>query len=584
MLGRGGRSAEEVASKLGSDVPKPASVAEGAAADAEATAARAESGGEGGVLSKADRVDDWVEKQADEAAWKAIGAGHGLQGTRYAAMAKKMGGTDVVGEVINRRVLNNDTIWSAIKSGRPADLLPRISEERSAVGAQLGQMTEASGARIHAGEISDAMGRVRAEPASIAGNENVVGAIDNYHMSLLQHLPIAPDGTVSIQDLLKQRQGLDQIVYQETKTLDPGRRVAALREIRGEMEGLITDALDKASDGIPGAAKAEYQSLKHDYRALSIAQDVADDSATRMAKARTISPTDYAAGIAAAASGHLFAAPVAAIGHKLIKERGNAALAVALRNLADSGAVSKLVAHVDEMSVSASRGLLTEPAKGLLEAHPTERPRVVALSVMKQIAALQSDPQGTMDSLAKETEPLAATSPELAGAMTQRMASSLSFLASKMPVAADPDPLDPHPAPHMTDAQASEFARYAWYAQKPSRFFAEAAAGKLTPEGAETAEALMPLAFAELQQRTMDALATHMARGRSIPFQQRLKIGSLLGIPATPSQTPDHARLLQQNVVSSPSTSTAPAKPRSTKLPSSETALDRLEGSGPGRR
>jgi hypothetical protein len=168
--------------------------------------------------------------------------------------------------------------------------------------------------------------------------------------------------------------------------------------------------------------------------------------------------------------------------------------------------------------------------------------------------------------------------------MTQRMASSLSFLASKMPVAADPDPLDPHPAPHMTDAQASEFARYAWYAQKPSRFFAEAAAGKLTPEGAETAEALMPLAFAELQQRTMDALATHMARGRSIPFQQRLKIGSLLGIPATPSQTPDHARLLQQNVVSSPSTSTAPAKPRSTKLPSSETALDRLEGSGPGRR
>lgn len=83
----------------------------------------------------------------------------------------------------------------------------------------------------------------------------------------------------------------------------------------------------------------------------------------------------------------------------------------------------------------------------------------------------------------------------------------------------------------------------------------------------------------------MDALATHMARGRSVPFQQRLKIGDMLDIPATPAQQPQHAAFLQKNVLPlTQSNKAAPAKPRSSSGLSQRSALDTLEANGPGRR
>jgi len=124
-----------------------------------------------------------------------------------------------------------------------------------------------------------------------------------------------------------------------------------------------------------------------------------------------------------------------------------------------------------------------------------------------------------------------------------------------------------------------------WYVEKPSRFFDEVARGKLTYEGAETAQRLMPRAFEDLQMRTMDALATQMARGKKLPFRQRQIIGVLMDMAATPSQRPDHAAFLQQNVL--PLTEppqAAPARNRPVSIPTQRSALDRLEANGPGKR
>lgn len=529
---------------------------------------------------------------AYDQAWKAIGAGHGMQTTRYAGQAAKYlpNGTRDVGEVLMRRGIINpeEGIWNAAKSGTPAALLPKIEEQVETVGQRIGDLTSASPARISGATIEDAVQSVIGKYEKQAGRAHVANATRSYRDELMSVLGVASrDDQVSLQDLLTQRKVLDNIVYDEAKTLDPKGRVAALREVRANLENVIVNAMDDASGQVPGIAKQEYKSLKKDYLALSIAKDAAEDSATRMSKNRTISPTDYLTGAAAAASGHFLAAPVVAVGHKLVRERGNAAAAVAIYNAAHSGQLSSIVAKFDNKLNAAANGLLTIPKKGPLPFSPVDRPRVHAAAMMKEIAALQSDPQGTTDAIAHKMDPVAATHPEIAQALVSRHVAALTFLASKMPSASERDPLDPHPVPHMNDADAASFSRYAFYTQKPERFFVEMAHGKVTYEGAETAQALCPAAFAELQERTLDAIATHMARGRSIPFQQRLKIGDMLDIAATPAQQPDHAAFLQSNTAvldsgknKAPPASKGPAKGLSQR----SSALDALEQSGPGRR
>ncbi len=528
---------------------------------------------------------------AYDQAWRSIGAGQGLQTTRYAGKAAKYlpNGTRDVGEVLMRKGIINaeEGVLAAAKGGTPAAILPRIESELETVGARIGEITSTSPARIDAATIAAAVDRVATPLESKLLHEPVAASVRDAGESLKRVLGIrSPTDQVTIQALLEQRKSLDKLVYEEAKALDPKGRVAALRDLRGEIEGVISDALDGASDKVAGVAKAEYKALKKDYLALSIAKEAADDSATRMSKNRMVSPTDYAAAVASAAGGHLMAAPVAAIGHKLARERGNAAAAVALYNAAERGTLTRAVEKMDALMGRASKGLLTPPVKGALPSSiepPTGRPHERAVKAMKRVAEVQADPEAFADKVTRSTEAMGTHSPEIAGALAQRMVSAFTFLASKMPAGADPDPLDPHPAPHMTDADAATFARYDWYAQKPERFFTEVAHGKLTPEGAETAKALMPRAFAELQQRTADALATQMARGRSLPFQQRLVIGQLLDFAAVPSQRLDHMQLLQKNVNMTPPDAPAP-KHGGGSMPTQKSALDRLEASGPGRR
>lgn len=582
-----------------------AKTAEGVAAvgDAAATAVREEarSTAEGLGLNPRTKLGDVVSDlrtvegqkgMAYDQAWKAVGAGQGLQTTRYAAQAEKYlpNGTRDVGEAIMRHGIIDATggWFQAAKTGTPAAMLPKLEEQVGIVGKKIGNITDATGARVSGEMVDHVIESVAKRYDTQAGRMHVADQLRQYGLEMKQALgTMDAEGptAVRIQELLEQRKVLDDIVYQENKTLDPKGRVAALRIVRSGLEDLIMDSMDKASGQVPGALRDDYKALKKDYLALSIAKDAAEDSATRMAKNRTVSMSDYATAAAAAASGHLMAAPVAAVGHKLVRERGNAAAAVAIYNAAHSGQLMSIVDRIDAKLNSAAHGLLASPEKKPLPFSPKESPRVRAGEAMKRIVALQSDPDGTAERLSKNVEGVSATHPDLAQSIVARQVNALSFLASKMPVAGDKDPLDPHPVPRMSDADAATFAKYVDYASQPTLFFDEMARGKVTYEGAETARALMPRAFEELQARMMDAMATHMARGRSIDYQQRLKIGDVLDIPATASQQPGHGSFLQQNVVPLPQTNKpAPAKPQASPAKSQQSALDMLEANGPGRR
>jgi hypothetical protein len=568
------------AAGLGADATSEARAGANSIAEVTGTKAEQEAASLRGALEKASGASEQKNWAYDQA-WKALGAGQGLQSTSFVKSAERYlpNGVRDVGEVIMRKgvISADDGIINAMRSGTPEAMLPKIQAAREAVGQQIGAITEASPAMIESMAIGKAFDTVVSKYEASAATRPLARSLRNLGMEMFDSLGLDKRTSVPLQDLLRERKALDHIVF-ENAALDPSLTVQVKRELRGELEGLVVKALDDASGDVPGALRDQYKALKKDYTALSIAEEAAEDSAARMKKAAMFGLRDMIAG---AGGGGGVTGFVTATGHKIVRERGNAAAAVLLHRMAELGTLTKVIRAVDESIGNGAKALLAPPAKrALAEPTPTEPLRKRAQKAMDDVAAWQANPEAFADRIARTVEPMQANAPEIAGRLTQRMTSAMAFLASKVPVKSDPDPFDPHPAPRMSDAQADTFMKYYSYVERPMRFFEELERGKITYEGAETIKTLMPDAFAEVQTRTMDGLADLLAQGKKPPFAQRQRLGMLLDFPAVPSQRPEHMKLLQDNVLGSEQAArgktSGPKRPIPTKTQPS--TLDRLEG------
>jgi hypothetical protein len=533
---------------------------------------------------------------AYDLAFDSIGRGNGLQTTRFAGKAQRYlpNGTRDVGEVMMRKgIINKDAgLIESMRNGTAADMLPKIEAERAVNAQKLHDMTSANPARIGDRELEAAIEAIAKPFDKKAGQKHIAKAVRDYGLDLRQTLGTAAEGPrsgiilrtgrdVSVQELVNQRKALDELVYKEIKALDPNMRVDALRDLRGELEGLVVDSFEKAGAMLGPEAQAAYKALKRDHVALSVAEDLATDSAMRQAKAATLGLRDMLAG------GGGVTGLATSFAHKVVRERGSAAGAVLVHRMAALGTISKALKPINDSLERASKGLLAPPAKGAVLEKPVGSVRERADTWLKRVAEAKADPEAFVDKVTRETEAMSVHAPELAGALQKRMTDGIAFMASKMPTPPPGDPLDPRPMPHLTDGEASKIASYAWYVEKPGRFFEEVAAGKLTFEGIEVAKALMPGAFAELQALTAEGIATLSAQGRKPSFNERQKLGALLEFPATPAQHPQHMAFLQKNAMlasQQAQAGSAPAPKRSVQHTSQRSALDRLEASGPGRR
>jgi hypothetical protein len=489
----------------------------------------------------------------------------------------------------------------AAKSGSVEAMLPKSQAALESVGQELGDITGASGGQVKGHEIMSAVEDV-AKKYDFAATKPIARAIRNFGRDLDESLGLGdfgmrPDGVtkasnvnafgepvyndVPVQKLLAERKAVDHMVF-DNAALDASATIEAKRELRGKLEELVVKSLDEASGKLPGELKAKYLGLKKDYLALSIGTDLLEDSAARDAKHAFLGLSDLAAGHGSIAK---------SIAYKIAKRNVHAVAAAQLYQLAERGTLVRWINRTDNQIARASKGLLVAPEKGTAKASEImPPPRNLATKALARVAAFQANPDAFVDHATQQTEAIGSHSPEIADGLVQRQVRAMTFLQSKVPTQGDPDPLDPHPKPHMNANELSEFGRYAWYVEKPDRFFAEVARGKLTPEGAEVAQALMPRAFEQLQAQTSEALTTQLARGNRLPYRQRLLLGQLLDFAATPDQRPEHKAFLQSNLDAdvlrsdqSPSPAAPANKRRATTTPSGS-ELDRLEAHGPGRR
>lgn len=522
-----------------------------------------------------------VKGLAYDRAWSSLGGGFGLQSTTFAQRAAKYlpNKTRDVGEWMMRKGIINPEMGALdlAKGGTPEKMLPAIRAANEATGARIGELTGASGGHISADEVMRAINEVAGPLEARGATRPAAAAVRDLGEAVLDSLGANKGKSAfAVQEVLAERRAIDDVLF-DTARINPKLGQQMKQELRGKLEGLVVNSLDEASGRLKGDLATEYKALKKDYLAGMIAQEAAEDSANRAAKAGFLGLKDLTFG-----GGSI----IKSVGSKLVRERGDAVAAAMLYQEAERGNLAKWMAKVDDQIGKASKGLIAPPAKGVAKASETMPPsKTLARTAMMRVAEFQADPEAYVEKATRQTEALSVHSPEVAAGLVSRQVQGLAFLAEKVPVTPDPDPLDPHPAPKMTSGEQHELARYAWYVEKPSRFFSEVARGKVTFEGAETAQRLMPRAFESLQQQTMEALATQMARGNKLPYRQRQMIGVLMDVAATPSQRPDHAAFLQQNVLPLPEeTPAAPAKRPSATTQPQRSALDRLEADGPGKR
>lgn len=368
---------------------------------------------------------------------------------------------------------------------------------------------------------------------------------------------------IPVQELVAQRRALDELVYKESKSLDPKMRIALLREYRSVMSAAETEAVDRAAKELGGPGGDKLRELNKAYQRLSIAQEAAEASTSRMATNRNLSASDYGAAIASAASGHPLAAPVLAIGHKFVRERGNAMAAVAFDKLSQLGMIQRASAQVDreitgavgsylkktpgdaraEAAIANKKPALRVRTFGKKEPEP-ESPRKRYEARVDEVSHYASQPAVRAEQVSAHLGGLGSHAPATVASVSSVANRGTAFLQAKIPPRhVDMQSLTPHAErPRVSDTEMARFLRYADAVDDPLKIVDDMKSGRLTKETVEAVRAVYPKLYATIQGRVADELSD---RTTKVPYEQRVRLGMLLGVPADKSMTPAFQKALQ---------------------------------------
>jgi hypothetical protein len=498
---------------------------------------------------------------------------------------KRAGGAEAVGRTVFEKVFRPIAERDGVVAVANLDPAAKLSAVRKALdnqGSEISSLLEGNAdASVKLSDmISPIDNRIR-EMAGTVGGENKVASLSQLRASVLRVLGGVEDSTdtaavagaldssVSIADLVKQRRSLQQIAYQESKSLDPNLRVQLLRDISGEWNGLEETALNDASkdlgDGLDGA---RFRAMNKDYQRLKIAENALETNVSRWQTNRSLSLTDTLAGMpamGAALMGHpltALASPAMALGHRYLRQHGNAYAAIMLDRLATMGGMGAAVHTVDEgidravsaaiASQAASRAQEEIP-KALLEEGPVKLIGSEALRGREQapvedrfeeeserIRQLAATSASTMnDHLQSQTIGMSAHAPDIAQSIHKLTSIATSFLASKLPKVQPPEGFLPGQKPlPVSGPEQKKFLRYVDAVE-------DGPVGILktpTPEGLEVLHSVYPSSAAEIKTKI---LARLMDTKHPVDYQTRLRLSQIMGAPADGTQDPGFVQRMQ---------------------------------------
>jgi hypothetical protein len=413
---------------------------------------------------------------------------------------------------------------------------------------------------------------------------------------------------VPVSTLFEQKKALGDLVYKEAKALDPNLRVENLRQIRAIMADHETQAVAEAYEkaGDPDM-RAKLEKLNHDYQSLSIAEKAAERNVSRYATnpalaekakvgtlagldydqvdeaARKLNPeakkalleanqdaraldlytrasqksanayatnrnaglSEYMAMGAAAASGHLLAAPIVGFIHKQARMKGNALLAATFDRLSVLQSIAKKTAAVD---ADLQRGVKAFVKRASGKEAPAGSP---APSRPSSAHAAREEFQDTVTKLQAAAQhnanfhapaaDIAGHAPNVAQAFGDAARKAAAWLLTKVP----PTPQFGSKTP--SDQAVWAFNETARAVDDPAGTLARGLAdGNLSRRQVEAVQATAPKIYDSVERLLQAQMAKALATDKTVPWEVRQQMATVFQLPPSDwSLTPGGIKVLQ---------------------------------------
>lgn len=355
--------------------------------------------------------------------------------------------------------------------------------------------------------------------------------------------PVAPPAPAprefSFSEFWRIRQDLD-------KTINWGKRSGdmstdAMKELRDAFRAELDDMIERGQG--PLDLKAAWKKASEDYGDFVLLKDHAEEYAKNRASNRSVSLTDYLAGIGGAATsiatgnvGGILGAGAMTVGNKLAREQGNYLLARMADRLAKFDGRFEAAAQVlaGVRKASELRHAIAPSAVSIADKFEETREQVKALN----------NPQTAVTVLARASEGLE-DRPDILHALHQRLLGDAQYLQAQMP---RPLTREASLTPSAEEArvppvQMRRFVARADALADPLSVVEDLARGQLDRDALETLKERRPRVFQALREQVIIYTAQ---RGEALPYRQRLLLGMAFEFASDESLTPENMAATQQ--------------------------------------
>ncbi len=217
------------------------------------------------------------------------------------------------------------------------------------------------------------------------------------------------------------------------------------------------------------------------------------------------------------------------------------------REAAETG-VGKLAARAEAATPNVMRRLL--PAVSYADVQ-NSTPEEWWRRTQRALVRAQVSPDKLLDEIKKDVEGIASDLPGVADAIARQKLAVLGYLAEHMPRNPRPYALDgrewtPDPG------AAKAFRGLVLVATNPDALLPLITMGTASREQVDAVRTLWPRKFEQTKAQITEAVREAAEEGRPLPYQARIQLGQLLGVPLDPSQEPGFLSWLNQAPASQP--------------------------------
>lgn len=165
-------------------------------------------------------------------------------------------------------------------------------------------------------------------------------------------------------------------------------------------------------------------------------------------------------------------------------------------------------------------------------------------NILRNLDSYTQSPTGFLEKANRQTASIFNEAPETSAQLDQLAMTSMAYLSMKVPKrTANPTLFSAYkPAPLPSSQELAKFARILQAVEKPMEIFKNLQQGTVSREEIEVLKSVYPATYVELQDKLIQELPKLQA---TMPYNRRIQLGLLMGIPADASMLPANVLGLQ---------------------------------------